>query len=50
MRKAGGLIALGVGRLAEKSEKRDYSLYDNQRIAEIKRLQSLEADREQCWY
>ncbi len=35
MRKAGGLIALGVGGLVEKSEKRDYSLYDK-KIAEIK--------------
>ena len=35
MRKAGGLIALGVGGLAEKSEKSDYSLYDK-KIADIK--------------
>ena len=35
MRKAGGLIALGVGGLAEKSEKRDYSLYDK-KIAGMK--------------
>ena len=35
MRKAGGLIALGVGGLAEKSEKSDYSLYDK-KIAGIK--------------
>ena len=35
MRKAGGLIALGVGGLAEKSEKRDYSLYDK-KLAGIK--------------
>jgi spore germination cell wall hydrolase CwlJ-like protein len=35
MRKAGGLIALGVSGLAEKSEKRDYSLYDK-KIAGIK--------------
>jgi muramidase (phage lysozyme) len=42
MRKAGGLIALGVGGLAEKSEKRDYSLYDK-KIAGIKAKN--EADR-----
>jgi hypothetical protein len=35
MRKAGGLIALGVGGLAEKSEKSDYSLFDK-KIAGIK--------------
>ena len=35
MRKAGGLIALGIGGLAEKSEKSDYSLYDK-KIAGIK--------------
>ena len=35
MRKAGGLIALGVGGLAEKAEKRDYSLYDK-KIADMK--------------
>jgi muramidase (phage lysozyme) len=35
MRKAGGLIAAGIGGLAEKSEKRDYSLYDK-KIAGIK--------------
>ena len=35
MRKAGSLIALGVGGLAEKSEKSDYSLYDK-KIADIK--------------
>ncbi len=42
MRKAGGLIALGVGGLAEKSEKRDYSLYDK-KIAGIK--EKNDADR-----
>ena len=42
MRKAGGLIALGVGGLAEKSEKRDYSLYDK-KIAGMKAKN--EADR-----
>ena len=42
MRKAGGLIALGVGGLAEKSEKRDYSLYDK-KIAGMK--EKNEADR-----
>ena len=35
MRKAGSLVALGVGGLAEKSEKRDYSLYDK-KLADIK--------------
>jgi muramidase (phage lysozyme) len=42
MRKAGGLIALGVGGLAEKSEKRDYSLYDK-KIAGMK--EKNDADR-----
>ncbi len=42
MRKAGGLIALGIGGLAEKSEKRDYSLYDK-KIAGMKAKN--EADR-----
>ncbi len=42
MRKAGGLIALGVGGLAEKSEKTDYSLYDK-KIAGMKAKN--EADR-----
>ena len=35
MRKAGGLIALGVGGLAEKTEKSDYSMYDK-KIASMK--------------
>ena len=35
MRKAGSLVALGVGGLAEKSEKSDYSLYDK-KLADIK--------------
>ena len=42
MRKAGSLIALGVGGLAEKSEKRDYSLYDK-KIAGMK--EKNDADR-----
>jgi len=42
MRKAGGLIALGVGGLAEKSEKRDYSLYDK-KLASMK--EKNDADR-----
>ena len=35
MRKAGSLVALGVGGLTEKSEKSDYSLYDK-KLADIK--------------
>ena len=42
MRKAGGLIALGVGGLAEKTEKSDYSMYDK-KIAGMKAKN--EADR-----